>query len=343
MNWQNVSPKLQAAWSTLRRASRRPLLRWLFTAGLVLIVSASLGLILYRNRTLLLTYDWRIRPIPLVASFFLYSVALSLAILGWGLIINRLSGRRSWLRHIRIYCLTNLGQRLPGVFWHILGRMAMYQEDGVSKRMVSIGSGLELVLLIVSGLIVSLGAWPLGVVSETERWLWFLAGILIGLILLHPRLARPLLSRLGLSQTSWAYRHIVLWLLLYVVIWILGGVILYCIINIVYPLAPDKLPGVVAAWSTSGVIASLSTFTPSGFGLREISLSVLLAPFMPSGIAVVIAIATRALLTAYEIIWALLTGWWTGIRLKNGTFEPVSPMIPSPEADNHPDLTQKDY
>lgn len=343
MNWENVVHELQSVWSALHRASKRPLLRWLFTTALVVVVTISLGLILYRNRTLLLNYDWRIRPLPLAASFFLYSVALALAILSWGLIVNRLSGKRSWRRHIRIYCLTNLGQRLPGVFWHVLGRMAMYGEDGVSKRMISVSSGLELVLLIVSGLIVSLGAWPLGVVTESERWLWFVAGILLGLVVLHPRLTRPLLSRLGLSQASWAYRNILLWLSIYVAIWILGGVILYTIINVVFPLSPDKLPGVVAAWSTSGVIASLSTFTPSGFGLREISLSVLLAPFMPAGIAVVIAIATRALLTTYEIVWALLTGWLTRLVRENEPKKPVSPVIAAPETDNHPDLTQKDY
>lgn len=297
----------RAMQEQLNRGMRHSKAQLAFSLLVGIAVIVGLGAMLYNSRELLLTYDWRLRPVPLVASFLLYSVALILTVQGWGLLMARLGVEKSLRKHFYIYSLTILAQRLPGVFWHVLGRMALYQKQGVGKRTVAVVSGLELVLMLIAGILVTLLALPLMAPTHLNRPGLLLGGLLLGLLLVHPRTLRLLLVKLRVGEEAMPgirYRHSAFLVGLYAIVWALGGLILFAIIMAVYPLPWNTLPGIVGAWSLSGVIASISTFTPSGFGLREISLSVLLTPFMPTGMSAVIAIVARAVLSLCELAWA---------------------------------------
>ena len=295
-----------------------------FSLLLAVAVVVGLGAMLYNSRELLLTYDWKLRPVPLAVAFLLYSVALALTVQGWGLLMARLGAEQPWRKHFYIYSLTILAQRLPGVFWHVLGRMALYQKQGVTKRIVAAVSGLELILMLIAGILVTLLALPLMAPSDLSRPGLLLGGLLLGVLLVHPRTLRFLLGRLkvgGESMPGMRYRDSALLVGLYAIVWALGGMILFAIVMAVYPVPWNTFPGILGAWSLSGVIASISTFTPSGFGLREISLSVLLTPFMPAGMSAVIAIATRVFLSLCELAWA----FGAGRLLKDEDKEAVAP------------------
>lgn len=297
------------AWPKLVHWSRNPRVRWAVTVSLVLITLIALGAMLYKSREMLLNYEWRVRFGPLIASFLLYSLALGLAVLSWGLIMNRLVGKSNWARHARIYCLTNLARRLPGVLWYVLGRMLMYEQEGVSKAIVSISSGLEFVLLVLSGLVVSLMTWPFLAWSQFVSPWWLLIGMIAGLVAMHPAITGFALHKLGVDSRTggdFGYRDVGSWLAIYAMGWGLGGLILYSVIATIFPIPLTFLPGIIGAWSLSGVVATLSTFSPSGFGLRELTLSLLLTLFLPSGVAVLAAILVRILLTLYEATWALV-------------------------------------
>jgi hypothetical protein len=169
-------------------------------------------------------------------------------------------------------------------------------------------SGLELIFMLIARILVTLLALPLMAPTDLSRPGLLLGGLLLGLLLVHPVTLRFLLGRLkagGETIPGVRYRDSALLVGLYAVVWALGGMILFAITKAVYPLPWDTFPGILGAWSLSGVIASISTFTPSGFGLREITLSILLTPFMPAGMSVVIALVTRVFLSLCELVWAL--------------------------------------
>lgn len=304
-----ISSTVNQMWPKIRRWGRKAASNKLFPLLFALVVLTLLGKMVYDSRETLLTYEWEFRPLPLLFSFILYALALSLAVVAWGLIVNKTSGKQKWANHVRIYCVTNIAQRLPGVFWHVIGRMMMYQEAGVSKKSVSVSSGIEFVLLAISSLIVSLLTWSLLPATPLDNPLLLIAGIILGLLLIKPATVQWFMRRLKVDITHISdlhYYHIIGWLSLYVIIWGMGGIILYAIISIIYPVPVAHLPGIVAAWCLSGTIALVSTFTPSGFGLREITLSLMLSAYMPSGVAVIVTLLTRILLTLYEAVWALL-------------------------------------
>lgn len=304
-----ISSTVNQIWPKISGWGRQAVSNKLFPLLFTLVVLVLLGKMVYDSRETLLTYQWEFRPLPLLFSFLLYAVALSLAVVAWGVIVNKTSGKQKWANHVRIYCVTNIAQRLPGVFWHVIGRMMMYEEAGVSKKSVSVSSVIEFVLLAISSLIVSLLTWSLLPSTPLENPLLLIAGVILGLFLIKPSTIQWLTWKLKVDIThirDLHYYHIISWLGIYIIIWAMGGIILFAIISIVYPISVSDLPGIVAAWCLSGTIALVSTFTPSGFGLREITLSVMLSAYMPSGVAVIVTILARVLLTSYEAIWALL-------------------------------------
>ena len=70
---------------------QKPILRGVI-GGLVMAVSLGyLGSVLARNWQELMTYDWQIDYGQAVLAFIYYSAALAFAILGWNLIMSRLT------------------------------------------------------------------------------------------------------------------------------------------------------------------------------------------------------------------------------------------------------------
>ena len=264
-----------------------------------------LGWTVWHNRELLLSYPWRIRVWVVPLSLAVYSLDLGLAVYSWGRIINRLSGRQlTFRRHFKIYAATNFSRRLPGAVWYIAGRAALYEQDGIAKGVISLASFIEVILIALSSILCYFLAWPLGG-SGWGGWPLLLMGLVAGLALIHPRVMGSLWRRLGQPEaTKLHYRDMLTWLLLYVLVWAVGGVTLYSVMAGLHPLSWSALPHIVRAWSLSGAAAVIAFFSPSGLGIKEVTLTLLLGPVIPVPLSAIVALLMRLLLTIYELLWA---------------------------------------
>ncbi|MGQ9786882.1 MAG: hypothetical protein ACUVSJ_10525, partial [Anaerolineae bacterium] len=284
----------------------------------VVSLSIVLGiyLVLYNNCQFLLQFEWRIHWMPLVASFPSYSLALALAVLTWGLMLNKTGGRIGWVDHMRVYCITNLARHVPGALWYIIGRVATYERLGVSKSAVTVSSGLEAILIVLSGLIVALVMSPALVMTYLDSQFWWLAGCVATLAAIHPAFIRFTLRKLGTDTTiagELRYRDLLVWLTLYSSVWVLGGLCLYELIAGVYPVSLSLFPVVIGAWAFSGTLSTLGMFLPVSSLLHTIALGALLALFLPLGVAVVATVLVRVVLTLYEVVWALIASHLLGL------------------------------
>jgi hypothetical protein len=241
-------------------------------------------------------------------ALLVYTADLALAVLGWVLIIGPLSGYWRMLDHTRIYLLTSVTKRLPGTFWYILGRVVLYERLGVARGVSVLAGGLEFAVTIMGGLVVALAAWPVLIASTAFSPIWLLLPLAIGAALLNPPAIRAILRRLAPQHAAGVrYRHLLGWVLIYVLVWSVGGVLLFVLANAVYPLPLSALPGVIGVWATAGIAATvLFSVVPFGLGVNELTLTVLLGPFMPAGEAFFVALLMRALLTICEFAFALL-------------------------------------
>jgi hypothetical protein len=279
----------------------------------------------------------RLHPADLALATLVYGVNLAIAIGGWALIIGALSGCWRMFEHLRIYCLTSITKRLPGTFWYMLGRVVLYERLGVPRGLTAVASGLELVAIVLSGLLVTLITWPLVLGGQSLN-----LGVLLGVLafcaaLLNPPLVRALIRRFG--RTAGAepvrYRLVLLWVAVFTVVWCLGGLQLYVIARAVTPLPLAALPAMVGIWAATGVASTIFfSFLPFGLGATELTLAALLSPFVAPAEALFIALVMRAVLTVSEVGYGLLGGllYLPDLIGRRGPFAPVDLAAPRQDA-----------
>ncbi|GAA4235721.1 lysylphosphatidylglycerol synthase transmembrane domain-containing protein [Actinomadura meridiana] len=227
--------------------------------------------------------------------------------LGWREFLSGLGSPLTIRAVFRIYGISQLGKYVPGKVWALVTQIEMTREHEVPPER-SFGSTLLAVATSMAcGLAVAAVTLPL--TSATARdsyWpLFLLAPVLLAM--LHPRVVtwclglmlrvirRPPLERpVGLRVTLKAVGWTVLgWVLFGVHTWLLcmavGG-------------DGKGLPFTAAgAYALAFVAGFLVFIAPGGIGAREAALTVVLTPVLPAGAPVVVAIASRVLLTAADL------------------------------------------
>ena len=190
-----------------------------------------------------------------------------------------------------------------------------YRGANVSGTAVVVASGIESVLIWLSGVVVAipfLVAW-----MPHLKWLWIGGGAGLLIAALNPLSLRWLLLRSirGWRAADTPLLYIYAWLFLYAAAWVVGGILLFAIARLYQPLELAALPTFIGSWAISGCVSLLALVLPSGFGLMEISLTFLLARVMPPGLAALTAISARILITALDVL-AGGAGWLLGRQKK---------------------------
>lgn len=289
---------------------------WRRKALVVFFILLSLAVItqvVVANWELLVAYEWNIRPVWLAYALGFFLAAFLTSLWAWHVLVANLAGFDNFRRSSKIYLTSNLARRVPGSIWHITSRALLYGEAGVSKRSISVLSGLEMIFFLVSGVVTVLLAIPFwGLPSQiggSVDPVWFLVVALpVGLALVHPKLLATLWQRISKEQLSrrLLWRDTVVWLAYYVMTWVLGAAVLFCVINFFEPIPTEQFLPVMGMWALAGTISVVGFLTISLIGLREISLVFLLAQLVPHPITLIIAIAIRLIWLTGELVTSLL-------------------------------------
>lgn len=295
-------------WTRIKRMGDHGWLRWLFSGFLFLVSIGILGGMVYYYGPTILSEPLAFQLVPLVLGFGVYSLDLLLVIVSWGLIMSRLANGISFREHLRIYCLTLFTRRIPGAPWHFATRAMAYKQLGVEPVITTIATGLETLLITATGFFVCPLIWFILPDNLQSQLRWIFLVLIPCLAMVHPKVVAWIIKRFGKNEIAVGFGYTDLLVLLgeYILVWGVGGIVLYALILALYPLPPSQIPGVLGAWALSGAIASIATFTPTSFGIREVSLGLLLAIFIPPGLALIVAILSRLFLTGVELFWALV-------------------------------------
>ena len=219
--------------------------------------------------------------------------------------MNALGGKVHFQKHFRFFCISNLAKRLPGTVWYIPWRGNMYKAMGISPRLVSVASGIELAVTVISGAMVCL-IFAIPLLNNFKAGLWIgIILIIISLAVLHPAVIQKISRLLKIELSNCNYKDILTWIFIYFVFWIISGTLLFFVVNIFYPVPSSQLGFLIGAWTLTGVLSYSLLLLPSNFGFTEISLSLLLSIIIPSPIAVITAVGLRVLLLLYELLWAM--------------------------------------
>ena len=282
-------------------------------AVLASVFLACLGILSYKVYTsweALRAFEWRIKSIWLVPSFLLFLLQTLFVLWGWWSIAGRLAPKVPFRKHVQIYCYTNLARRLPAsLLWLVAGRAYWYRQLDTPASAAAVASFLELALAILLG--IPIAVLQISTIASLEPAvtiiLFMLSTALVGM-LIQPKLLNQLgrvfkKEELGLNLS---YRDSLRWATVYIFIWLLGGAGLFMVINLFYTLPLRSLPEIIGVWVLSSLISYLTLLTPSGFGVKELSLTFLLGAYLPDPLPMVVALAIRMLWTAYDIFVGLI-------------------------------------
>ena len=298
-------------WSSLKH----PLIS---KAVYALVPIGVIGLMVWlvvQNREMILNFPWHIHVPSLLLAAALHSLALGVTYWVWHLLIKRLSGFSDRWTNLRIYYISTLAKRIPTSIPYISGRLVLYRQVGVSSAVVLNSIVLENLLLGIAGVFVLVIFWnlytgnlPVYVAySSAIVALALLAGVALRFDTIR-QYGNKFLRRLNLAELTHSptSRDFIVWTGLYLLPWLFAGGSLYFAIRGVTTSVPITVGNALAISTLSTLVALLNLILPVGLGLKEVSMTALLLPWMPASVAILFSLSYRLLHTVDEVFWALV-------------------------------------
>jgi uncharacterized membrane protein YbhN (UPF0104 family) len=207
----------------------------------------------------------------------------------------------------RVWCLSNMGRYLPGKIWSVAGLAILAQREGVSGwaaagsalAMQAIAVGTGAVVVAVGGTSqVSpylLGAAIVVALLAVVFLVWEpLAGTVV-------RIVRPSLEWRALPASAAAAATAVT-----LISWLAYGVVFWLLAYALFGPSDLSVARAIGVFAAGYILGLLALFAPGGVGMREVIFIALLGPVLGGNGALALAIASRLLLTATEVVAALV-------------------------------------
>jgi len=253
--------------------------------------------------------DWGRYLQATLAGFALYPLSLLCQALAWALALglarrNRLHA--DW-RDVRIYASSHLVRRLPGGFWHVASRVGAYREQGLPSRVPIAASVGELLLLLGAAAAVYLVITFFPIQAEALEVLAIVAaGGLVGWAVAYLLTSLPWLGGAGLasartprSRTALVYAAVAE---LYVIALVVGGAILWPFLS-AGSADGFTLLQAIAIWALVGGVGAVAALVPGGFGVRDLTLFVVLAAYLAPPAPTIVTLLFRLLFVASDLLW----------------------------------------
>ena len=290
------------------RPSARKRSRWLTVAVLAVVAGFFVATLAARWNDVI-SLKWRLEPGLFVLATVLLALSYGLVACLWGVALGRAAGTRV-VAGARIWFLSNLARYVPGNVWSYVGAVELARREGVARRTTLAVMALTQVLSV--GVAVAAGL-PVLLAERARLGRPALLGALVvaagaALAALFRRrlldLARRRLPGLDPADLTPSAGTVVLLVAGYALYWAVTGLAFAALVASLYPLAPGDVPLVVAAYAAAYAAGFLALLTPAGLGVREGVLVVALAPVLPAGPALVVALLSRVWMMLVELAGA---------------------------------------
>jgi hypothetical protein len=268
---------------------------------------------------------------------------LGCMLLAWRALLAGLGSALPLPAAIRVMFIGQLGKYVPGAVWALAAQVELARDYDVPRRRSTAASLVGMAVTLVVGLIAAGVMLPLTSAHAIRDYWWVLAVTPLAAACLHPRVIKfgldlvlrvlhrdPLTESVGAAAMARALAWTALG-------WLCYGAHAWFLISDftrregggsgsahTFALA---LGGYALAWA----VGFLIIFFPGGIGPREVALIAVLAPVMPSASALVVALASRVVMTVGDLAWAgtgLAVGRSRGRTRRSGPGNSGSPGGP---------------
>lgn len=257
----------------------------------------------------------------LILSLIFLFMAFFVFAYGWKKILDAVGETLGLVKSLTIWYKAQLTKYVPGMIWHVAGRVYLCQKEGVSRTNAFISIVLEIIFVVIAALIVSLIAFfEIGkeVLGSTIHY--YLIGIPSGLLFVHPWVLNRILNAIQKMRNK---KHIVIEIKFFDVAvimiinllrWVTVGTGFALLANSLHRISVNHAFFLIGAFSFSWAVGFLTFIAPGGLGVREGMLIICLQKVVPFSSAVVIAFIGRIWWTIGELSAFFVT---TGISQLN--------------------------
>lgn len=298
--------KLRATWVLIQAN------RWYRAAqfGIVALAVVLMLRILTLGLSELQATNVQFDPAPLGVSLLLTWFAFYLGTFAWAEIVRATSPSVPYLQSIEFHLQSVAAKYLPGVGWSQVSKAVQLYRGGIPTGQISLVLVLELVLMLLTGLFVAFQSLSLAsqsVLALSVAQEIGLAFVLLAICVLLPWLTVRLVGRepeTRINELSFVV-HLYLAELLDIIGWLAFGSGFWFTIWALGPLRVDLLPYSISTLALSVVVGIVVVFVPNGYGVRELTMSALLQAILPVPATIVIALVSRIVLVAAELLGLL--------------------------------------
>ncbi|MBE1485124.1 lysylphosphatidylglycerol synthase domain-containing protein [Plantactinospora soyae] len=228
--------------------------------------------------------------------------------LAWRAILTDFGAALPLVAATRIFYVGQLTKYLPGKVWPILVQARLGRAYQVPGRASAAAALLTMLISLGTGLLLTAAALPLLGERAFAGLRWTLPVLPVVLVLLWPPLLNRMLGRLlRLARREPMPRALsprgvagaVGWSL---AAWLAYGMHLWLLLVDIGAGGPELLVPAVGAFAGSWSIGFLLAVAPAGVGPREVALPLLLGATVVPSAALVVAVVSRLLLTAVDLV-----------------------------------------
>ncbi|MDX2229736.1 MAG: lysylphosphatidylglycerol synthase domain-containing protein [Leptolyngbyaceae cyanobacterium bins.349] len=220
---------------------------------------------------------------------------------------------------IPAYLQTNIAKYLPGNVWHYYGRVTAATQAGATLETATVSVLLEPLLMAISALLVALlGGQAIARNYGNGLWIGLCLGLLITLLLIHPRVLNPVLQRLAQTKQKALPTHAITtpshlthypWLALVgnLVFLLLRGVGFLAVFWAIAPFALAQVPFLFSGFSLAWLLGLVVPGAPGGLGIFEATAIALLGTVYPSAVVLAVVACYRLVSVIAEALGAGLS------------------------------------
>lgn len=285
-----------------------------FQIAFLLLVALFIGKVISTNWQEIAKYKWSLNFPYLVLSFLLllvHAVSLSIA---WQQLVLLIGGKLSIRTAYKITVLSAIARYLPGGIWDHVGKFTLAKKEyGIEGKCAFLSVVLNIVLSVLTAVIVFLLSLIFFSRYQNLKLLPYLATLIpLGLVAIYPplleRVVNFVLPKLGRRRLElpFSYLQILKSTVWFFLSWAAIGSSLFFLIYAFSPVNVSFLPAIIGIFAISWVVGFLTPIAPTGAGVREASLILLLGALVPMPIAIISALSSRLLIIGGDLVSAAI-------------------------------------
>ncbi|CAN5762735.1 lysylphosphatidylglycerol synthase domain-containing protein [soil metagenome] len=286
---------------------------------LTFILIAAAGAFLFHTASAnwadLRGFEWQVRGGVLALSLIAHVGVLAFGVFLWSRVLSHFTRPASGFPTLlRIWSLSNAARYIPGGVWQFLTAAQLSRDAGLSGVLALTSMMVHVLLSLIAAVTVSALVLPMDLPGLTLIGSLPVraAVIVMAVLVVHPRLIN---GALGLVPRL-LRRDVLVWrgswgdgiglLVLANASWLLYGVAYTLFVASLAPVGVNALLPFTAVNALSFTAGYLAVPVPGGVGVRESAMTLLLAPYLPAGVAAIVSIAARLWSIAAELLLVTL-------------------------------------